>query len=324
MSTKKNNKSSIDGYDHLMIFYKRIFGIFYWLTEIPSSVDSKMNQISNMLKKWSFLCMALNLLCFIRVLKAVYCHSVAKNQNDVNVERVILVNVWSTLISVACYLFHFDSYKKLLVELKCVDKLILKRLSHKINYQPFRNSIICLIVFYLSFILTKVVLLVIYMDRQPTPIWFKLLIFSVKCINIYMQLHAIVLIRLHHFIYEMFGRYVNFAHHLKRSNLLFSSVNNTHRNLRYYKEIHYKLWSIVCELNNVFGLHFIAFFCQRFYEFTGNLSSLLITWEHSNDFWSFRILSMFFELAVKPNFSAATIFLSYENKMKWYSFKVPY
>lgn len=292
MSTEKYYNRSIYGYDHLMTFYKRIFGIFHWLNSLPSSVDRKINSTSNLIKKYNFLFVFLNLLCFIRFLKTVYCHSVTEINTEINIERVILANFWSTAISLSCYMFHFDNYKNLLFELKYLDKLILKRLSHKINYQKLRNSIMILIVIYLAIFMTLVFQMVIYLLWETTPIWFKFIIFSVKCINLYIQFHAIFLIRLQHFIYEMFSKYINFAHHLNRSNLLFPNVNKTDNNLRFYKEIHYKLWTVMCELNNVFGSHFIAFFCQRFYEVTGNMSSLLIIWENGQDFWSLRFLCM--------------------------------
>lgn len=264
--------------EHLMQFYKRIFCLFHWQFNLPASVDRKMTQISYFLRKLTFLWLLLNFLICVCIVHSFNCGSRDRKNNDGYFVWFTVVNTWSIVLSLSPLIFQFDNFKNVWFELQCLDILILKRLGHQINYYKFRrsftlSSIFCAL-FSIAFVISRLIFI-----RGFSPSWFRILICILRIMQLYIGLHTIFIISLSLFIHKMFSKYVNFAYHLSRSHLLFPNVNTIDQNIRFYKEIHYKIWTITCELSDIFGMSNIVILCQAFFDITHTLFFIFYTWE---------------------------------------------
>lgn len=286
----KNYNSSIYSIEHLMQFYKRFFCVFFWLCNLSPSMNHKLNRVSYFLKKFTFIWLLLSFIFFIQFWKIFYCNNADGLGNIAPIEMILLVKIWSILTSISSFLFNFGSFKNLLFEFEYLDKLILKRLNHKTDYFEIRRSFSFIVTIILSF--PMLFFFNEFFCGGLSPTWFTVSMFFVSFTCLYIYFHLIFLINCYLYIYNMFCKYVHFAYQLKQSNLDFPCINNTAKNLRFYKEIHYKLWYISCELNNVFGLQHVAFSFQTVFDITSTMCVVLTEWGDHHSVFTDQALSI--------------------------------
>lgn len=261
----------------LMKYYKLIFPIFYWACHLPASIDRRMTRLSFYLKNYIFLCFIMILTFFMCILHISHCGESNFFVAYLNVEIIFFSNILSIFIAISPIFFYYVNFNKLWMEINAMNHLILKRLNHKINYREFLHSFIKSAAFPPTLFLLKIL--------YPTgtiPAQLRLSVLSVKLAILYIKYHAIFVIGVFFFIYKMFGKYVNFAYHLNQSNLVFSNINNVFDILKFYKEIHYKLWIISQEIDRFFGLS-VAIFCgQTFFDVSYSVYFFFHYWEQDN------------------------------------------
>lgn len=282
-------------FNELVNYYKFIFTIFYWECNLSPSLDRKIIKISMFFKKHILLYSLLNIVLIIYILLLSHCRS-----NDfvayVNVETITVINMFSIFISITPSILHYENFKNLWTELRTVNHQIHELLHHKINFLDFFHSFFLLALpfpflysFYLIYAFLRSITNVVNVSSNQ----FRIIICILKFIQIYIEFHAIFIISLLHFMYKMFAKYVKFAYHLERSNLVFPNVNTTLSNLKYYKEIHYKLWTASRELNTFFGLSVTAFSGQTFFDVSYSIYFMFYYWENEKISWM-RLISNIF------------------------------
>lgn len=269
-------KLTIFTYKDLIRFYKRIFSIFYWQCFLPTSVDSKISKLSCALNRHILLYSLVNLIFYACCLHIYNCPTFRY------LKRSEILSMFSTMyafpiwIVISSIFLSLDNFKKIWFDLTYLNDLILKRLNHKNNYHKFRRSIIIkIIVCLLLLILCGI--LILYADNERLPFCGRIL--SLKLVRIYIELHAIFVIDLHHHMYKMFCKYINFAYHLHRSHLVFSHIKSIDMHMKYYKEIHYKFWQISCELSNIFGITIMTFCLQTSIDVINPMYHVFIFWD---------------------------------------------
>lgn len=273
----KSLKQTIFAYEDLMRFYKRIFVIFYWQCYLPASIDLKISKLSCALNRHVFLYSLINFITYAWCLHIHYCQTYQHLHRSEVLQMIsTLLYIFPIWMAFSSIFLSFDNFKKIWFEFMCLDDLILKRLNHKNNYQKYQRSIIVKIIFCLSVLLLCGIL---KSNAENKLILFRKTTFVFKIIRIYIELHAIFVISLHQYMYKMFCKYINFAYHLHRSNLLFLCIDNIDINMKYYKEIHYKFWTISCELNHIFGITVMTFCCQTSIEVTVAVCHVFSAWE---------------------------------------------
>lgn len=284
----------------LMKYYKWIFPIFYWECNLATSIDRNMTRLSLFLKKHAFLYFVINLSLIMCILPASHCSKSNFIVAFLNVEIIIFLNVISIIMVITPSFVYYENFIKLWIELKAIDNLIYKRINHKINYRTFLHTFIQLSAITPTIFLIYIFLRMIYPSGTITG-QFRLPILLLKFSFLYIEFHAIFIIGIFQFIYKMLGKYAKFAHHLNKSNLVFPNTNTIFDDLKFYKEIHYKLWLISQEINQYFGLSVTAFCGQTFFDSSYSMYFFYHYWEHDNfsilKFISkFRIFTFFLEL----------------------------
>lgn len=265
-------------------FYRRIFAIFYWQCFLPASIDSIVSKLSRALNRHILLYSLINFLSYIWCLHIHYCQTYRNTSNRSEIFNMfIALYAFPIWIATSFTLTSFENFKKIWFDLFCLNNLLLKRLNHKTNYKTFQRSvvfkiIICLITLFSCGILKS--------NAENELLPFHRSTYALKLVRIYIELHAMFVISLHQYMYGMFCKYINFAYHLHRSNLVFLHANDIGLNLRHYKEIHYKLWAISCELNRIFGIIILTFCCQTSIEFIVSICHMFSNWDayYTQDF----------------------------------------
>lgn len=260
-----------------MCFYKRIFGIFYWPSSLfPVSIDQNLTRISHFLKKYTFVYLVVAFILFTWALLFSHCNRRHNNIGDIP-EIILTVKIFTSIEHFSPFFFYFENFKNFWFELNNLDALILKRLKHKTYYRQFKCSfvmcsVVCALLLSVFFVVESV-----YSVQKRTTVQKGIVLF--RWILLYAELHVIFAINLFQYGYNMFGKYIKFAHHLRQSNVIFTNVNGIDRNIRCYKEIHYKFWIISCDMNTVFGIS-VAIFCfDAFIDCTRSICSLFLIWE---------------------------------------------
>lgn len=269
-------KSKIFSYEDLIRFYRRIFAIFYWQCYLPASIDSKISKLSCALNRHVFLYALLNFISYVWCLHTYYCQSLQHSHRHGVLRMISTMYAFPVWVAASSIILSFDNFKKIWFDLMCLDDLILKRLSHKNNYHKFRRSILIKIIFFSLMMICCGVLKSIA-ENEFIP--FRESTYLLKLVRIYIELHAIFVISLHHYMYKMFCKYINFAYHLHQSNLVFLHIESIDMNIKYYKEIHYKFWQIACELNNIFGITIMTFCCQTSIEAIISVCHVFASWD---------------------------------------------
>lgn len=280
-SVMKLYKPQTIDFDGLMKYYKWFFPIFYWECNLAAPIDRRMIRLSLFLKKHAFLCFVINLSLIMYILPASRCSNSNLIVAHLNIEIIIFINLLSMIIAFTPFVFHYDNFIKLWIELKAIDKLIFKRINHKINYRNFLQNYIKFSVITPPIFLIYAMLKIIYPAGTMTG-QFRLPIILTKLAFLYIEFHAIFVIGVFQFIYEMVGKYAKFAYHLDKSNLVFPNTNTVFDNLKFYKEIHYKMWIISQEINRYFGLSLSAFCGQTFFDSIYSMYFFFHYWEHDN------------------------------------------
>lgn len=286
----KLQKQKIIQFDHLMHYYKYIFPIFHWVWHPSAFADRKMAKLSSFLKKHIFLYSLFNLTFISCILPLSHCKETNLHVAHVNIETILVVNSFSIIIVIAPLFLNYDNFNRLWYDITDVNKLILKRLNHRINYREFLRSFIissaCVPAIFLIYGIFKV-----FYKTGSTSTQYRLPIVLMKIVYLYVEIHAIFVIMLFLYIYQMFGKYVNFAYHVNRSNLIFLHVNNLFDNLKFYKEIHYKLWLTSRELDKFFGLSVAAFCGQTFFDASYSVYFIFHFWDLNGSQWLSKNIS---------------------------------
>lgn len=271
-------------HEHLLRFYKRMFGIFYSQSHLPACIDRKFTKFSQYLNRNSLPFSLIYSVCMSWVLHWSYCQS--KKGIWIRTSLFMILNSFGTSISILSFLFRFENVKFLWLELKCLDRLIYERLNFTINYSEFKRS------FVIGTVAFPLLMLILSMcaaikspisDKQKTDISFRF-------VQFYIEIHVIFVIGLLQHIYKMFVISIGFACQLRRSRSIAKNINRIDATVRHCKEIHYKIWSISHEVNNIFGTSVIAFSLQSFFEATRFLCYVFHRWDDdchdANDIFS--------------------------------------
>lgn len=287
-------KETIFGYDDLIQFYKRIFSVFYWQCFLPPSLDLKVSKLSFALNRHVFLYSLINLMFYAWCLHIYYCRTYQNSHRFESLQIFSSLYIFPVWIAFSSIFLTFDSYKAIWFDFMYLDNLILKRLNHRNNYQKYRREVVikmgvCLLVLLLCGILKSSA------ENKLFP--FQEITYVLKITRLYIELHAIFVIGLHQYMYKLFCKYINFAHHLRRSNLVFFCIEDVDTSLKYYKEIHYKFWTISCELNNIFGITLMTFCCQTSIEVTIAVCHVFSFWEEYYTFEYLKLISNVFRSA---------------------------
>lgn len=273
----ETKQSIIYPYENLLQFYKRIFGIFYSQSHLPASIDQKITKLSHFLNRHIFMFSLVYSMCMSLILHWSYCHS--KAGIWIRTSLFMILNSFATSISILSFLFHFENVKNFWTELKYLDRLIHKRLNYTINYFKFKRS------FLVRSVVFPLLMLIFSMcaaikdpisDKQMTDISFRF-------IQFYVEIHVIFIIGLFQYIYKMFGKSIDFPCKFRRLNFNVKNINRIDAKIRYYKQIHYKIWIISHEVNNIFGISVIAFSLQSFFETTRFLCYVFHRWDGHRD-----------------------------------------
>lgn len=258
-----------------------MFPIFYWQCHCSASIDQKMVRLSLFLKNnISFITLPC-LVVILFILPLSHCSDTKLTIAYVNINTILVISILSNLIAISQSILYYDNFNELWTELRALNYLIYKRLQHKINFQEFlytfRLSVSLMPFILLPHIIFKYICVDSFLNKFQTPL------VILKLMQTYMKFHVIFMIGLFQFIYKMFVKYINFAHHLNQSNLVFSDINNTFKHLKFFKEIHYKLWIISRELNKVFGFSIASFFGQTFFVTTHSIYFVFHYWKNNSD-----------------------------------------
>lgn len=272
----KSPKQTIFAYGDLVQFYKRTFTIFYWQCYLPTSINLKVSKFSLILNRHVFLYSLINLIAYAWCLHIYYCQTYQSTHRHRVLQMFATLYIFPIWIAFSSIFLSFDNFKKMWFEFMCLDDLILKRLNHKNNYQKFQRSIVIKVIFCLSVL---ILCGIFKSNAENTLLPFRESTYVMKITRLYIELHAIFVICLYQFMYKMFCKYINFAHHLRRSNLVFLCFDRIDMSLKYYKEIHYKFWLISCELNHIFGITLMTFCCQTSIEVTVAVCHVFNSWE---------------------------------------------
>lgn len=275
-----SKQSNIYTHEDLLQFYKRIFGIFYSQSHLSAPIDRKFSKFSHFLNKNSLQCSLFYSICMSWALHWCYCQM--KKGIPININLFIILKSFITSISVLSLLFRFEDVKKLWTHLKCLDRLIYKRLNYTPNdYLKFKHSFIYgPVLFPLTLLIISICAAIVnpLTNTQRTAIVFRF-------IQFYIELHVIFVISLFQYIYKLFGKSINFACNFRRLNLTIENINRIDTMIRQYKEIHYKIWIVSHEINCIFGTSIVAFSLQTFVEATRFLCYAFYRWEkyHADD-----------------------------------------
>lgn len=280
----KSLKQTIFAYGDLVRFYKRIFTIFHWQCYLPPSIDLKVSKLSFALNRHVFLYSLITFVSYAWCLHIYYCQTFQHYSKRRKILQMFAtMYVFPIWIAISSIFLSFDNFKKMWFEFMCLDDLIWKRLNHKNDYRKFQRSVVIKMIFCL---LVLIACGIFKSNAENVLLPFRKSTYALKLTRIYIELHAIFVLSLYQYAYEMFCKYINFAHHLHRSNLVFLCIERIDVKLKYYKEIHYKFWIISCELNNIFGITLMTFCCQTSIEVTVAVCHVFSSWEeyYTNDY----------------------------------------
>lgn len=290
---KEKSMKNVSDFNDLIKSYKTIFPIFFLESNLSSSSGRRMARLSSFFKKHIFLFTLFNVAFVLCILPLIRYSTKNFHVAHINTDTIIVLNIVSTLIAISPFFLHYYNFNNLWFELKSVNEIIHKRLHHKINFQRFLHSFYLSVSSLLSIFIGYALLKSIF-AMGITTIQFRVLIFTLKLIYLYIELHAIFIISLFQYTYEMFGKYVNFAYHLNRSNLVFSNNNNNiYDNLKFYNEIHYRLWTSTHEINQFFGLSIVVFNGQAFFDVSYSIYFMFHYWDNDYITWLPRTISIF-------------------------------
>lgn len=281
-------------FDDLIRNYKLLFPIFYWESNLSPSLNKKMIWLSLFLKKHIFLCSLFNMALILFILPLNYCNETNLQVAYVNIETISMANILTTLIVVSPFLLRYENFSKLWSELGSVYYLINERLNHRINFREFVHSFLISVSSLLWICLGYGILKSIF-GHGATTNKFRITIVSLELLKIYIEFHAVYIIRIFQFTYKMLGKYVNFAYHLSRSNLDFPNINNNYDNLKFYKEIHFQLWVISREINKFFGISLATFCAQAFFDALYSIYFIFHYWVHDRSTWLPKTISICFD-----------------------------
>lgn len=274
MNSKHSNTHT---HDDLLQFYKRVFGIFYSQSHLPPRIDRKLSTISHFLNRNFLLFELIYVLIFAWSFYLCLCQSINKDNSHSHstINIVLVLHLFSTAISVISFLFRFEDVKRFWFELKCLDRLIFKRLNYRNNYATFKRSFLfgpLLFPFFVLIISLCMSIMCSLTNNQKISISFRF-------VQFYVEIHVIFVIGLFQFIYKMFGKSINFTCHF---GLLDSNVAKNNRidaMIKHYKVIHYQFWIVSNQLNKVFGTSIISFSLQTFIEMTRFFCMVFSSWE---------------------------------------------
>lgn len=277
-----NNTSQAKAYthEHLLQFYKRIFGFFYGQAHLPASIDRKFNKFSHFLNRNNLTFSMVYSMCMLWILHWSYCQS--RKGLWIRTSLFMILNSFGTSISVLSFLFRFENVKFFWTEMKCLDRLIYKRLHFSVNYFEFRRSfIIGTVVFPLLMLICSMCVAIKspISNKQKTDI-------SIRFVQFYVETHTIFVIGLFQHTYKTFVISIDVACRFRRSKSIAKNANRIDAMIRHSKEIHYKIWLISHEVNNIFGPSIIAFSLQSFFEVTRFLCYIFHRWDddvHDDD-----------------------------------------
>lgn len=286
----KLKKQKLINFDHMVQYYKRFFPIFHWAWNPSAFADRKMVKLSSFMKKHIFLYSLFNLTFISCILPLSHCKETNLHVAYVNIETILVVNIFSVTIVIAPIFLNYDNFNRFWHNISDVNRLIFKRLNHQINYRVFLRSFImsnfCIPSIFIIYGILK-----IFYKTGSTSTQYRLPIVVAKMLHLYIEIHAIFTIGLFLFIYQMFGKYVNFAYHVNRSNLLFPNINNLFESLKSYKEIHYKLWLTSRELDKFFGLSVAVFCGQTFFDASYSVYFIFHFWDLNGSQWLSKNIS---------------------------------
>lgn len=274
ISTTSNAEQSFN-YDDFLRFYKRIFGIFYAQSHLPLPIDENISKLSHFLNR--------NILPFSLIYSTFfawashfsYCQPI-EGSIEISVIIFFVLNTVTTSISLLSLVFRFEDVKKLWCELKCLDRLILKRINYTNNYLKFRRSFIVGPVLFPFLMLSCSICATVKSPLDSGQMTAILLQF----VHFYVKLHVIFVISLFRYMYKMFSESINFTCDFRRLNSHVANMNRIDAMIRHSKEIHYKFWIVSHEVNNIFGTSVGAFALQTFIDATRFLCYIFYSWEN--------------------------------------------
>lgn len=274
----------------LIKYYKILFPLFYWQLNFSTLMNRKMMRLSLFTKKHFFF---IALLISTIILGVVLLGS----STDLHVAHFygnmqIVIKISMTVVAISPCILQYDSFRKLWFQLRSVNQLIHHRLCHKINFQDFLHSFFLSVSSILAICFAYFVMKIISIIAGATK-YFRISTATLKLVYLYNTLHVVFIISLFQFTYEMFGKYVNLAYQLNRSNMIFSKNPNTFENLKFYKEIHYKLWKLTHVINEFCGLSLVVFSAQVFFDVTYSIYFLFCQWDNSYTPWLPKTISIF-------------------------------
>lgn len=277
------SSTKIIDFSQLVIFYKLIFNTLNVKQNDSSVKKSRAARIKYFLKSnkiFSLLVGLFVLLFFVGIHLKIYSND--RNRDPKHIYLYAFFTVYTltflNLLQSALYSDHLDN---LWAEMQSTNDFIMKRLKHKICFRRFLKSYIiicsvCLVVFLV------VAIIRIHFHRAHSSRDIQCILVFWEANFLYTKLHAIFVIRLFQYIYKLLGKYVNLAYKLNSSNMVFSQLNAIQDNLRFYKEIHCKFWTISDEINNFFGLSFITVACRSFFDVLLSLYFILHNWDSNS------------------------------------------
>lgn len=207
---------------------------------------------------------------------------------NVNIFLIFFINLSSTLLAYAQSIIYRKNLKNLWTQLRSLNGLLRKRLNHEIDYRQFVKSFnISAMICSVLIIVTAVVRLVI--TREWTSISAQVAVVFFHMSHFYAKLHAFFVVDLFHFIYKKFNKYVDLAYHLNSSHMIFFEQKDILGNLKFYQEVHRKLWSTVRQINAFFGLSLLAIVGQTFFSASYTIYQMYCQWS----FELYKFLSKF-------------------------------
>lgn len=270
-----SKRSNIYAFEDLLEFFKGYFAIFYRQSHLSPPIDRKIFKFTNFLNKNILLFSLIYFICFAWTLHFCYCHSKTVNI-QLSTHIFLVLNTFATSISMISLLFHYKNVRKLWFELKCLDRLIFKRLNHPINYLKFKRSFLFGPVLVPSLILGFSMYATI---RNSQSIALKSIVVC-RIAQFYIQLHAIFIISLFQYVYKMFDKSIYSASYFRRLNSTVENINRVDAMIRHYTEIYYKFWLVSREVNRIFGTSVVVFSLETFIDSTRFLCFLFYQWEN--------------------------------------------
>lgn len=253
----------------LIIFYRSLFSILQFNTEIKTTSKSQTKQ-----KLWLFPFQQ-NYWILILIFSSISTNSIAYYQywsSPITIQQTILkdslviamsLNVVLTLLSLVPSLIYGKHLQTLWIRFEALNYSIKSKLNHRMNFRNFLKS------FKVCGILTFVLYLIgaslrIAADDKRAPFWAPISILNTEILIIYTKMHAIFFIELFCYFFEHFNKYVNLVYHLNSSQMVYHGHPDIIETLKSYTKIYRELCSISRKINAFFGLSFLAYMIQTF------------------------------------------------------------